>query len=271
MQPQTEVFEESRQYTEDFYEEQREGSRRSAREVVPLVLKLMQPERVVDVGCGVGTWLSVFKENGVKEILGVDGEYVDKAMLQIPVQQFLSHDLKQPVPSDEQFDLVVSLEVGEHLPDECAEIFVESLTKLGPAVLFSAAIPFQGGTHHINEQWPDYWAKLFRNNGYEVVDCIRKQIWQNARVEWWYAQNMLLFVRRDYLESHAALKEEFEKTNFPQLSIVHPGNYSMKSLRLTELDPGNASLKQTVSSLPTLTKSAVEKRIKKMFAKEDNA
>ena len=49
-------------YAEQFYAEQREGSLCSAREVVPLILELVNPRSVVDVGCGVGTWLSVFVE-----------------------------------------------------------------------------------------------------------------------------------------------------------------------------------------------------------------
>ncbi len=271
MQLHTELSDESRKYDKGFYEYQGDGSRVSAREVVPFILELVQPASVVDVGCGLGTWLSVFKEHGIERILGVDGEYVDKTLLQIPLPRFSSRDLKQPLALDEKFDLAVSLEVAEHLPKECSGIFVDSLTRLAPIVLFSAAIPFQGGTHHINEQWPDYWVALFREKGYEAVDCIRKRFWQNDNVEWWYAQNALLFVRRDYLETRAALKKEFEQTNAAQLSLVHPGNYLKKSIRLMELDPSNASLKQTVASLPALTKSAVEKRVKKLFTAEPNA
>lgn len=126
---------------------------------------------------------------------------------------------------DRQFDLVVSLEVAEHLPSECAEIFVDSLNRLGPVILFSAAIPFQGGTHHVNEQWPDYWVKHFQEKGYVVIDYIRKQIWQNDNVERWYPQNILMFARRDYLETHPFLKREFENTTTSQLSIVHPKQY----------------------------------------------
>ncbi len=252
-------------YSKTFYEGQREGSRLSAREVVPLVLELMHPKRVVDVGCGVGTWLVVFNENGVEETLGVDGDHVDKTMLQIPQRLFHTHDLKQPLFLDNQFDLALSLEVAEHLPAECAETFVESLTRLAPLVLFSAAAPYQGGTHHVNEQWPDYWHKLFYKRDYEAVDCIRRKIWRNDNVEWWYAQNIILFARKDCLESNHALGKEFARTDPAQLSIIHPKAYLERSLLAKDLDPKNRSLKQTLSSLPTLTKSALEKRVKKLF------
>jgi SAM-dependent methyltransferase len=213
-------------YTEEFYQDQRDGSRRSAEEIVPLVLELVQPRRVIDVGCGLGTWLAVFRQLGVEDVWGIDGEYVDRSMLEIPAERFLARDLSQPWrQEDRPFDLVLSLEVAEHLPADCARAFVQSLARLGPVVLFSAAIPYQGGTNHVNEQWPDYWAERFREVGYIVIDCIREQVWQNPRVEWWYAQNVLLFVREDHLPAHPELAREAQRTRPLQLSLVHPRKY----------------------------------------------
>ena len=227
-------------YTEAFYKTQREGSRRSAEAIVPLVLPLIQPQSIVDVGCGLGTWLSVFKAHGVKDVLGVDGEHVDQSMLQIPREQFVAFDLTRPIQINRQFDLVVSLEVAEHLPQQSAKIFIDSLSKLGPVILFSAAIPFQGGTDHLNEQWPDYWADYFKENGYEAIDCLRKKVWQDDKVEWWYGQNILVFSRKDYLASNPLLKEEFENTHPSQLSIVHPRKYlELIRIQLTAQDLAN--------------------------------
>lgn len=212
-------------YTAAFYETQKEGSRRSAQVIVPFVLTLIQPHSVIDVGCGVGTWLSVFKKLGIEDVLGIDGEHMERSMLKIPGEQFLPLDLTQPIHIDRQFDLVVSLEVAEHLPKECAKTFVESLTKLGPIILFSAAIPFQGGTSHVNEQWPEYWAAHFKQNGYEAIDCIRKNVWQDDNVDWWYAQNILLFSCQDYVSSNELLNRELKNTSRSQLSLVHPRKY----------------------------------------------
>jgi hypothetical protein len=146
-------------------------------------------------------------------------------MLQISNERFAALDLKKPIQIDRHFDLVVCLEVAEHLAKDCAKTFVRSLTKLGPVVLFSAAIPFQGGTAHLNEQWPDYWANYFNEDGYVAVDCLRKKVWQDGKVEWWYAQNMLIFAREDYLARNASLKKE-SANSFPStLSMVHPKKY----------------------------------------------
>lgn len=250
-------------YTNDFYEEQRDGSRRSAEQIVPLVLELIRPRRVVDVGCGVGTWLSVVSEQGVTDVLGIDGDYINRQLLMIPERQFRPANLAQPLQVNEQFDLVLSLEVAEHLPSECAALFVESLTQLGPIVLFSAAVPFQGGTHHINEQWPDYWAEHFRARGYVAIDYIRKRVWQNQAVSVEYAQNTLLFARRDYVAGHAVLEREFAATNQQQLSIIHPRAYLVRA----EPNPARCSLSRVMMALPDLALRALQRRLAKKLAR----
>jgi SAM-dependent methyltransferase len=233
-------------YTEDYYKAIKEGSRKSAREIVPLVLELTQPKSVVDIGCGSGDWLSVFEEFGIEDYLGIDGDYIDENMLEIPKNKFLPFDLKNPLLIDRKFDLVVSLEVAEHLPIECAETFVDSLTHLGPVILFSAALPFQGGTNHLNEQWPGYWAKYFLNRGYLAIDCLRKKLWQNDNVEWWYIQNIFLYIRKDCLESYPLLEREYENAAPYPLSMVHPKLYSIKIKELQELE---AELEKQVAEL----------------------
>jgi SAM-dependent methyltransferase len=212
-------------YTGEFYKLHRDISRQSAQHIVPMVLELVHPKSVIDVGCGVGAWLSVFKEYGVDDIYGIDGDYVDRNMLEIPEQRFFPSDLSKAIRLNRQFDLVVSLEVAEHLPNDCAETFVDSLTKLGSVILFSAAIPHQGGMHHVNEQWPEYWAKHFQAKEYAVIDCIRKKVWTNNEVDYYYAQNILLFTKMDYLEKNPLLKSQFQSTNPASLSIVHPTKY----------------------------------------------
>jgi len=209
-------------YTNEYYKDLREGARRSAQAIVPLVMGLLHPRSVVDVGCGDGTWLSVFRQHGVEEILGIDREYVTGEILEIPEEEFLGHDLRFPLWMDRQFQLVVSLEVAEHLPCECAETYVDSLTRLGPAILFSAAVPSQGGTDHVNEQWPDYWVDLFREKGFVALDPIRRQIWGQPDIEWWYSQNILMFMKRESLEDRPELQAERKDTRESQLSIVHP-------------------------------------------------
>jgi SAM-dependent methyltransferase len=250
-------------YTKSFYEEIRNGSTRSAEVMLPLVLHLLPVKSVVDVGCGDGSWLGIFRKLGVEEILGIDGEYVDRNILQIPQDRFQAADLTKPFGLKRVFDLAISLEVAEHLPPESAAAFVASLCSLAPAVLFSAAIPLQGGNHHINEQWPDKWAALFREHGYVAVDFIRKRVWQNEAVEWWYAQNTLLFAKANLLENNAALKAEFDETNPTQLCMVHPRNYLEVPARVTA--PG---VKTASRVLLVCLRNAVRKRLRPILGKE---
>jgi hypothetical protein len=266
-------------YSEDFYNYQKGGSLSSAQVMVPLVLSYVRPQSVVDVGCGVGTWLSVFRESGVEDILGVDGDHVDPGMLQIPAENFLPRDLKAPVPAGRRFDLAMSLEVAEHLPGECAESFIKSLVSLSPIVLFSAAIPNQGGVGHINEQWPEYWAEIFKAQGYVAVDCLRRKVWQNPLVRWWYAQNTFFFVDRSKLDDYPLLKTEYTREGSFPLSLVHPDNFSEKSIseegcrKWAESlsDPTNKSLKEVLSWLPGLAMRAVKNKASNRLGHSTNS
>jgi SAM-dependent methyltransferase len=242
-------------FSNHHYECLPEGSLRSAREILPLVLRLVEPKNVVDIGCGTGTWLSVCLEFGVQDILGIDGEWVNKKLLVIPEESFLTCDLKKPLILERNFDLVLSLEVAEHLPEEYAVTFIHSLTKIGPVVLFSAAIPFQCGFNHLNEQWQDYWAKLFHKQGFLPVDCIRKHIWKNDKVEFWYSQNSIIYAEKNYLHGNIALHEEYRKTNANMLSLVHPRKY------LEVTDPKNLSLRNVLPALPYLLINAIKRRL----------
>jgi len=195
-------------YDREFQMLIRTGSLQSARVVVPLVIELVAPRSVVDVGCGSGAWLSFFAAAGVRDLAGLEGTSPDPDVLDIEVSQVKVCDLSKPFCLDREFDLAMSLEVAEHLPEESAASFIESLARLAPIVLFSAAIPGQGGVGHLNEQWPTYWASHFSRHGFEVCDCLRDRLWRDRRVEWWYRQNLLVFVRAQ------------ARSNYPRLDRV---------------------------------------------------
>jgi SAM-dependent methyltransferase len=242
-------------YKSDFFTEISRYSLRSAQEIVPLIIEMAEPRSVVDVGCGTGTWLAVFRELGVDDVCGVDGDYVDRGLLQIPHEKFVVRDLAKPFTLNRVFDLVVSLEVAEHLPLESAETFVSSLVELGPVILFSAAVPRQGGDHHVNEQWPEYWARQFRSKGYQGIDCVREKVWNNEHVAWWYAQNSVIYVRRESLERLPHLKEEQRHVSAEILPLVHPRLYLMAR------DFSDVPLRRVLSALPRLFKRALRRRV----------
>jgi 2-polyprenyl-3-methyl-5-hydroxy-6-metoxy-1,4-benzoquinol methylase len=117
-------------YSSLYYKKVGASAERSAREIVPLVVDLLEPRTVVDVGCGLGDWLVVFEELGVDAVLGIDGDWVPRDSLRIDSSRFLAHTLTEPLVMTRQFDLVVCLEVAEHLPATIAPSFID-LDSLG--------------------------------------------------------------------------------------------------------------------------------------------
>jgi SAM-dependent methyltransferase len=197
------------------------GSQRSAELIVPIVIELLAPRSVLDVGAGTGAWLAAFAAAGVDDVQGVEGGRPTGEQLLVPADRIKWHDLEEPFELGRRFDLVVSLEVAEHLPAARADQFVAMLTNHADAVLFSAAIPNQGGNHHINEQWPTYWATRFADRGYACFDPIRDRIWSDDRIEWWYRQNTLIYARGDA----AARLEALGFAAGPPRQLVHPDLY----------------------------------------------
>jgi hypothetical protein len=176
------------EYSESFYSYIGSGSHASASVVVPLVKSAVSAQTVLDVGGGNGVWARVWEDNGVKATL-VDGEYVRSPL----VEDFQPRDLSRPLDLGRRFDLVQSLEVAEHLPETSARDFVGSLVRHGDVVLFSAAVPGQGGEHHVNEQPPEYWRALFAEQGYACFDFLRHRLRGRREVRPWYRYNTLIY------------------------------------------------------------------------------
>ena len=150
-------------YTNLFYSHRKGTAAASAIEIVPWVLEQTDAKSVVDIGCGTANWLSVFCEHGVSDVLGLDGPWVPTQELEIAPSKFRAVDFRNldTLKLDRTFELVICLEVAEHLPGSHAAEFIARLVELGSCILFSAAAPGQGGIGHLNEQPPAYWVELF--------------------------------------------------------------------------------------------------------------
>ena len=195
----------------------------SAERILDIIFRYYRPDSVLDVGCGLGTWLKVIESQNIRDIRGIDGSWLAPASLRVAPACIETRDLEEEFDLGRRFDLVICLEVAEHLDEKVAEIFVNTLTRHAPVVLFSAAIPFQGGHHHINERFLPYWAELFARCGYEALDIIRPEIWEDPMVLLWLRQNTILFINNDIIEQNKSLARELRarKGRYP-LSIVHP-------------------------------------------------
>jgi SAM-dependent methyltransferase len=236
-------------YDVNFFMSQRDGSYRSAAAVVPIILSLIPVQSVIDVGCGIGTWASRFLESGVPDVLGIDGAYVDPEMLLIPAGHFLVKDLLHPIQTDKRYDLAVCLEVAEHLPGTRSAGLVQDLVSLAPCVLFSAALPGQGGTDHVNERYLSYWVGLFSEHNYLPFDLLRPRIWNDASIEWWYRQNIVIFASREH-----------PLAAFPSGApdLVHPELYESKKDVEAQLE--RPTLGYLLRSLPASLRRSVATR-----------
>lgn len=147
-------------------------------------MDLYEPRSVMDVGCGKGEWLEAF---GLDDMCGIDIAAPDDLL-------FFRYDLVEPIDMGRYFDLVLSLEVGEHLPASAVQNYVNTLTRHSDTVVFSAAVPGQEGIGHINCQPHEFWHEQFAERGFEVADVIRPRI-QDHRVSPWYRNNIFAYVK----------------------------------------------------------------------------
>lgn len=184
------------QYNHDFYDYIDAGSRRSARAVAGLLLPEVKISSLLDIGAGHGAWAAEWLSAGVKDVIAVDGDYVSLQQLAIPAGNFLAHDLATPLDLKRKFDLVQTLEVAEHLPHAKADLFVDNLITHGDVILFSAAVPHQGGEHHVNEQPPEYWRAKFAARGFAAFDFIRPALADQPDVMPWYRFNSYVYANQ---------------------------------------------------------------------------
>ena len=184
-------------YSSDFFDYIDVGSRASAQKVASILLQEMHIGTLLDVGSGHGAWAAEWLLAGVKDVVAVDGDYVAPDQLAIARSAFVAHDLSKPLDLGRKFDLVQSLEVAEHIASEHAGLFVDNLVKHGDVVLFSAAVPHQGGEHHVNEQPPQYWRERFAARGYAAFDWVRPQIANCREVKAWYRYNSLIYANSE--------------------------------------------------------------------------
>lgn len=236
-------------YTENFYKAMKKGdctianNFSSSKIIAPLVNSYLQINKIIDFGCGLGIWLNAFislhKNSGERLLAtGIDGDWVPMGQLEISRREFQKVDLNSGFSLDlkQKYDLAICLEVAEHLDKIWADNLVRQLTLASDVVLFSAAIPGQGGEHHVNEQWQSYWIHKFQNKGYICLDIIRPQIWTHKKVMYCYQQNIFMFVNESTLQNYPLLAQAYQKQLFFIPDIVHPHCYQAVPSGSAELD-----------------------------------
>ena len=102
-------------------------------------------------------------------------------------------------------------------------------------MLFSAAVPGQGGEHHLNEQPADYWRAIFRDRGYAAVDYLRPLMFRDKRIARWYRYNTLLYVRDDMIYSLPEAVRQCRVPDAQNLDEYWPVSYWLRHALIRQL------------------------------------
>ncbi len=253
-------------YNDQFYKSLTDGSYISAKHYVSILSSLLiNPKKVIDVGCGRGPWLKAFYDSGAEELVGIDGDWVSQEQMLDKKIRFHSVDLSSTViknPINKKFDLAMSLEVAEHLKPEQAITFVNYLTSFSENILFSAAFSGQGGTDHFNERPHSYWAEIFIKKGYLPYDLFRPEVWENQEIEVWYRQNTFLYIKSNSKFEKILKEKRIEPiSKISLMNSIHPDLYQ---IRVEE----SKQLTQSILKLRKLTINGLIKRIMPKFIVE---
>jgi len=197
-------------------------SRSSARFLVPFLVENLEFDSVIDIGCGDGQFVSEFIKNGIKEVRGIEGEWILEAINNSDSPWLQIADLEDEIIFDTKFDLAICLEVAEHLDEIHADTLVRNLVNASNVIFFSAAIPGQGGTNHVNLQYPDYWATKFSKFGYFLEWDPRNLLSGNKEVAPWYQQNCLLYKKSNSSSSTLVIPKVIRHPEiFPELQSLY--------------------------------------------------
>lgn len=220
-------------YSPQFFSDLAQDSYAAGRKILALVFSAIEPRSVIDFGCGTGAWLKAAHELGAARVVGVDGPWVRRSDLLDDAIELVTCDMAREVPTlpPGPFDLAMSLECGEHLPEGRADILVDALCAAAPCVIFGAAVPGQGGTDHVNERWQSYWADKFRDRGFLPVDLIRANFVHDESIATWYRNNPLLYVRRAEYPALLARLADQPGLRLTTLDLVIPAVFGNPGLR----------------------------------------
>ena len=184
-------------YDRAYYERSAGAKRVTMQHIARSIVRDTSPGTLIDVGCGGGFLLSALAERGVT-CFGLEYSQAGIELCRsagLDVRQF---DLEHDSFDGGSFDLVVSMEVAEHLPASVADRFVDLLTGVAPVVVFTAARPGQVGTDHVNEQPREYWIERFAARGFapdEALAAAWQGEWERLGVIECYRDNLMVFSR----------------------------------------------------------------------------
>ena len=182
-------FDPAKIYSTSFYEDG--GFTRtqfSAQVISNWIQRNLKPKSVLDLGSGAGYYLREFTKLDI-EVFGLEASPTGVNLSGSNVLA-LSYDLRRPVHLSKRFDVVMCVEVAEHIPKSSSSVLVKSIcSSANNFVIFTAAPPGTPGSDHINCQPEQFWFTLFNSNGFVLRTDLTEELRQtsnlNDTAEWW--------------------------------------------------------------------------------------
>ncbi len=162
--------------------------------MVDSIITHMNPENVLDLGCGACNFANVLDEHGYP-VLAVDGSKYAQETANEGVA-FTLWDLREPIDLGMQYDLVLCVEVIEHIDAEFEDITLDTITNhAADWIMFTGAKPGQRGKGHVNCRELDYWETKLERRGIILQPKLTKKIqqeWREKKVRWWYVEGLII-------------------------------------------------------------------------------
>lgn len=163
----------------------------------------LQPKSLIDIGCGNAYLLHWMKDQQVR-LAGIENATAAFDFIPEAVRPFvMDADLRLPLPPDgPKFDTAVCIEVAEHIEAQHAERIlrnIDTLCEPSASLVFSAAIPGQPGTNHINLREHEYWISFLRRiGGWQFNERMTTRMrFELSDLLWlrWIPMNAMVFYR----------------------------------------------------------------------------
>jgi SAM-dependent methyltransferase len=187
-------------YPEDWFAERKEGVwYGDIQHFCGVIWAQFEPQSVADVGCGPGVYLKCLQQLGAESVLGLEG--AKNALKHAVIPNIVQHDLREPFQHSRHYDLVMCIEVAEHIHNIHSDVLVDTiagLCKRDGHIIFTAAPPGQGGFHHINLQPREFWVKRFAQRGFSYSARLSTKLREQLDLKHlhWIERNLMIFKRR---------------------------------------------------------------------------
>jgi SAM-dependent methyltransferase len=156
------------------------------------LVSLFQSKAVVDLGCGPGSYVSALRQAGV-DCDGYDGnpntESLSEGLCKI-------QDLSVPFELERMYDWVLSLEVGEHIPQQFEAVLLDNILRHArEGVVLSWGLPGQKGWGHVNLRENRYIKNYFRSRGFTNDVAVEQSLRDKSSLVWF--KGTLMVFRRN--------------------------------------------------------------------------